>query len=101
MRPLPRPWRVRRWSDPPARQWPIEGHQLGTALEPTERSGPGPSTGQIYDAITNGKGTMQPYASQLSVEERWAVVAYIRALQRSQNATTADLPAGVQPEESK
>ncbi|MEZ6005198.1 MAG: quinol:electron acceptor oxidoreductase subunit ActD [Planctomycetota bacterium] len=59
------------------------------------------STGQIYDAITNGKGTMQPYASQLSVEERWAVVAYIRALQRSQNATTADLPAGVQPEESK
>jgi len=51
--------------------------------------------GQIFDAITNGKNTMQPYGDKLSPEERWAVVAYVRALQLSQ-AMPADLvPASV------
>lgn len=48
--------------------------------------------GQIFDVITNGVRTMQPYAYQVPVEDRWAVVAYIRALQRSQRATLADVP---------
>ena len=41
--------------------------------------------------ITNGKGNMAPYRFQVSVADRWAIVAYVRALQRSQNARSADL----------
>ncbi len=48
--------------------------------------------GHFYDLITNGIRNMPSYASQLSVEDRWAVVAYVRALQRSQNATLDDVP---------
>ena len=44
--------------------------------------------------ITNGYGAMPDYSAQLAPEDRWAVVAYIRALQLSQNATQADVPAG-------
>jgi hypothetical protein len=54
--------------------------------------------GQLYDVITNGKGLMQPYASKLLPQDRWAVVAYVRALQRSQNAATSDVPASQQAE---
>jgi len=54
--------------------------------------------GQIYDVITNGQGLMQPYASKLLPEDRWAIVAYVRALQRSQHATVSDVPASQQAE---
>ncbi len=47
--------------------------------------------GQIYSAIANGVRSMSSYRHQITVEDRWAIVAYIRALQRSQNATAADL----------
>ncbi|MEX2396094.1 MAG: cytochrome c [Balneolales bacterium] len=47
--------------------------------------------GQIYSAIRNGVRTMPDYQYQTSVEDRWAIVAYVRALQRSQNATEDDL----------
>lgn len=40
--------------------------------------------GQLYDVVANGKNTMQPYGPYLTPEERWAVVAYLRALQLSQ-----------------
>ena len=50
--------------------------------------------GYFYDVITNGFGIMSDYASQVSPEDRWKIVAYIRALQLSQNATRADVPAG-------
>lgn len=49
--------------------------------------------GHFFDVITNGYGAMLNYAQQLSVRDRWAVVAYIRALQYSQNANINDLPA--------
>lgn len=52
--------------------------------------------GQIFDVITNGVRNMPAYAAQLSVDDRWAVVAYMRALQRSRNATADDLPADKQ-----
>jgi mono/diheme cytochrome c family protein len=42
--------------------------------------------GQIYNSITNGVRTMPAYGSQIPVADRWAIVAYVRALQRSQNA---------------
>jgi mono/diheme cytochrome c family protein len=49
--------------------------------------------GYFFDVITNGFGAMPDYAAQISARDRWSIVAYIRALQLSQNATTADLPA--------
>jgi len=48
--------------------------------------------GEIYNTITNGKNTMMPYADKLAPEDRWAVVAYVRALQRAQNAKLDDVP---------
>ena len=50
--------------------------------------------GYFYDVMTNGFGIMPDYAAQITAEDRWNVVAYIRALQLSQNATTADVPEG-------
>jgi mono/diheme cytochrome c family protein len=49
--------------------------------------------GYFFDVMTNGFGAMQDYASQLPVSDRWAIAAYIRALQLSQRATLADVPA--------
>ncbi len=43
--------------------------------------------------MTNGFGAMQDYAAQVPVADRWAIAAYIRALQFSQRATVADVPA--------
>ncbi len=51
------------------------------------------SDGEIFNTITNGKNTMMAYGPNLTVRDRWAVIAYLRALQRSQNATVADVPA--------
>lgn len=51
--------------------------------------------GQLYDVITNGKNTMMGYGDKLSPEERWAVVAYVRALQLSQNCPPELVPAAV------
>jgi mono/diheme cytochrome c family protein len=48
--------------------------------------------GHFYDVITNGFGTMPDYAMQVPPHERWAIIAYIRALQYSQNAQMADVP---------
>jgi mono/diheme cytochrome c family protein len=50
--------------------------------------------GYFYDVMTNGFGIMPDYASQVSPQDRWKIVAYIRALQLSQKATRADVPAG-------
>lgn len=49
--------------------------------------------GHFYRAITYGYGVMPSFAGEIRIEDRWAVVAYVRALQRSQNATLADVPA--------
>jgi cytochrome c553 len=48
--------------------------------------------GYFVDVITNGFGAMQDYAAQIPARDRWAIVAYVRALQLSQNATLADVP---------
>lgn len=49
--------------------------------------------GHFFDVITNGYGAMFPFSDRIPAEDRWAIVAYIRVLQRSQNATVADVPA--------
>ena len=48
--------------------------------------------GEIFNTITNGKNTMMSYGGNLPVADRWAIIAYLRALQRSQNAAAADIP---------
>ena len=48
--------------------------------------------GFIYDVITNGFGIMYSYAYRVPPEERWAIAAYIKALQLSQNASLSDVP---------
>jgi hypothetical protein len=52
-------------------------------------------SGYFYEVITKGFGMMASYAGELTIEERWAVVAYIRALQLSQNTPAASLPPDV------
>ncbi len=49
--------------------------------------------GQLFHSITHGVRKMPAYGSQITVEDRWAIVMYLRALQRSQNATLQDVPA--------
>lgn len=50
--------------------------------------------GYIFDVITNGFGVMPDYKAQIPADDRWRIVAYIRALQLARHATTADVPAG-------
>jgi mono/diheme cytochrome c family protein len=49
--------------------------------------------GYFFDVITNGFGAMPDYAAQVQPNDRWAIVAYIRALQLSENAPVSDVPA--------
>jgi mono/diheme cytochrome c family protein len=49
-------------------------------------------SGYIYEVLVKGFGLMASYAAELDVQERWAVVAYIRALQLSQSASVEDVP---------
>jgi mono/diheme cytochrome c family protein len=51
--------------------------------------------GYFFDVITNGFGAMYSYSMQLNPHDRWAIVAYVRALQLSRNAHVAELPANV------
>jgi mono/diheme cytochrome c family protein len=48
--------------------------------------------GEIFNTITHGKTLMGAYGSSVSIEDRWAIVAYIRALERSRLATIDDVP---------
>jgi mono/diheme cytochrome c family protein len=52
--------------------------------------------GYFFDIMTNGFGAMPDYSQQVAPEDRWAIAAYIRALQLSQHATEADVPPGTQ-----
>ncbi|MFN8443026.1 MAG: cytochrome c [Caldilineaceae bacterium] len=54
--------------------------------------------GYFFTVISNGFGSMYSYRDRIPPEDRWAIIAYIRALQRSQNATSQDVPAEEQGE---
>ncbi len=54
--------------------------------------------GHFFSVMTNGYGSMPDYAAQLTPADRWAVVAYIKALQLSQNAQAGDVPGDQHPE---
>ena len=49
--------------------------------------------GHFYDTMSNGFGAMPDYRAQIAPRDRWAIAAYVRALQLSQRATAADIPA--------
>ncbi|MGZ5472946.1 MAG: c-type cytochrome [Thermoanaerobaculia bacterium] len=50
------------------------------------------TSGHFFDVMTNGFGAMPPYGTMIPPQDRWAIAAYIRALQLSQSATVADVP---------
>jgi len=50
--------------------------------------------GYFFDVITNGFGAMPDYRAQIAPRDRWAIIAYIRALQYAQHAPAADIPGG-------
>jgi hypothetical protein len=54
--------------------------------------------GHVFDVITNGFGAMPDYAAQIKTADRWAIAAYIRALQLSQQANVAELPPDARAE---
>jgi mono/diheme cytochrome c family protein len=53
--------------------------------------------GHIFDVITNGIGAMYAYGDRIEPEDRWAIIAYVQALQLSQNATLDNVPPDLQP----
>jgi mono/diheme cytochrome c family protein len=57
--------------------------------------------GHFFDVMTRGYGVMYPYASRVSPEDRWAITAYIRALQLSQHVPAAALPLDIQTQLAK
>ena len=65
---------------------PTDYHSVGL------RDNPDKPVGYFYDVISNGFGVMAGYGYQLKPHDRWAVVAYVRALQFSQHAIVGDLP---------
>lgn len=50
--------------------------------------------GEIYNTIVHGKNTMLGYGDRIPLDDRWAIVAYVRALQMAQTASLGDVPAG-------
>jgi hypothetical protein len=54
--------------------------------------------GYLFDVMTNGFGAMASYAGRIDVDDRWAIVAYLRAMQLSQNAVLDDVPASMRTE---
>ena len=57
--------------------------------------------GEIFNTITHGKNTMMAYGPNVTVHDRWAIITYLRALQRSQNATEGDVPPEARVEMEK
>lgn len=69
--------------------------QQGTWVPPTSIHSPhllDQPAGQLFNSITNGVRKMPAYGHQIPVEDRWAIVLYLRALQRSQQAALSDVP---------
>jgi mono/diheme cytochrome c family protein len=69
----------------------MRGYKQPTSFHDERLRGMPP--GYFFDVITNGFGVMPSYAAQVPVADRWAIAAYIRALQLSQHATIAEVPA--------
>ncbi len=66
---------------------------IGDLHDAKTRRVPQQSDGELFNTITFGKNLMQGYGAQIAIEDRWAIIAYVRALQRSRLATLEDVPA--------
>jgi mono/diheme cytochrome c family protein len=75
--------RIDATTDPPGWVLPLSLHKEEVRQQPV---------GKYFSTITNGIRTMPSYGAQIPVEDRWAIILYIRALQKSQNATLDDVP---------
>lgn len=78
----------------------VRSEQLGMALSVKSLHEPGVRArvdGHIFNTITNGLGNMPSYSSQIPVADRWAIVAYVRALQLSQNVPASVAQSLEQP----
>lgn len=74
--------------------------EQGTWVPPTSIHSPhllDQPDGQLFNSITNGVRKMPAYGHQIAPRERWAIVAYLRAMQRSQNAAIEDVPEDYRP----
>lgn len=70
----------------------IKQHGLATVVTLQDERIRKMSDGEIFNTITNGKNTMMAYGPNIIVADRWAIIVYLRALQRSQNAAIVDVP---------
>lgn len=74
--------------------------EQGTWVPPTSIHAPHlleQPAGKLFNSITNGVRKMPAYGHQITPRDRWAIIAYIRALQRSQNTTIEDVPEDLRP----
>lgn len=71
----------------------VKKYGYGTIRSVHEQAVVAQPDGELFNTITYGKSTMFPYASQISIEDRWAIVAYVRALQRSRLGLMDEVPA--------
>ena len=79
----------------------VKQHGLATVVSLQDERIRKMSDGEIFNTITNGKNTMMAYGPTIIVPDRWAIITYLRALQRSQNAPIADVPEEHRPELEK
>jgi mono/diheme cytochrome c family protein len=70
----------------------VKQHGLATVVSLQDERIRKMSDGEIFNTITNGKNTMMAYGPNILINDRWAIITYLRALQRSENATIADVP---------
>jgi cytochrome c5 len=70
----------------------IKQHGLTTVVTLQDERIRKMAEGEIFNTITNGTNTMMAYGPNIIVADRWAIIVYLRALQRSQNAAIADVP---------
>jgi mono/diheme cytochrome c family protein len=70
----------------------VKQHGLATVVSLQDERIRKMADGEIFNTVTNGKNTMMAYGPNIIVPDRWAIIAYLRALQRSQNAAIADVP---------
>ncbi len=76
-------------------------HGLATVVTLQDERIRNMADGEIFNTITHGKNTMLAYGPNVTVNDRWAIICYLRALQRSQNATAKDVPASASAELEK
>ena len=79
----------------------VKGYGLATVVTLQDDRIRSMADGEIFNTITHGKNTMMAYGPRLTVHDRWAVICYLRTLQRSQHATAADVPAAHQADLEK